>query len=45
MKLALPTTQLATLCTAVVAADTLTTWLAARALAAQDMALAVKEDW
>jgi hypothetical protein len=29
----------------VVAAGTATAWLAARALASQDMALAVKEDW
>ena len=45
MELALPAARLAALCAAVVAAGTLTAWLAARALAAQDMALAVKEDW
>ena len=45
MDLALPAARLALLCGAVVAAGTATAWLAARALAAQDMALAVKEDW
>jgi putative ABC transport system permease protein len=45
MDLALPGVRLALLCTAVVAAGTATAWLAARALAAHDMALAVKEDW
>jgi len=45
MDLALPLPRLALLCAAVVAAGTATAWLAARALAAQDMALAVKEDW
>jgi putative ABC transport system permease protein len=45
MELALPLTRLALLCGAVLAAGTVTAWLAARALAAHDMALAVKEDW
>ncbi len=45
MDLALPMARLALLCGAVLAAGTLTAWLAARALAAHDMALAVKEDW
>ena len=45
MDLALPGVRLALLCGAVVAAGTATAWLAARALAARDMALAVKEDW
>jgi putative ABC transport system permease protein len=45
MDLALPGLRLALLCGAVVAAGTATAWLAARALAAHDMALAVKEDW
>jgi len=35
----------AALCAAVLGAGTATAWLAARALARQDMALAVKEDW
>lgn len=45
MELALPAARLALLCAAVLAAGTLTAWLAARALAGQDLALAVKEDW
>ncbi len=45
MDLSLPGVRLALLCGAVVAAGTATAWLAARALAARDMALAVKEDW
>jgi putative ABC transport system permease protein len=45
MDLALPVARLALLCGAVLAAGAATAWLAARALAAQDMALAVKEDW
>jgi putative ABC transport system permease protein len=45
MELALPLGRLALLCGAVLAAGTVTAWLAARALAGHDMALAVKEDW
>ncbi len=45
MDLALPLVHLAFLCGAVLAAGTVTAWLAARTLAAHDMALAVKEDW
>jgi len=45
MEMAWPAARLALLCGAVVVAGTLTAWLAARALVAQDMALAVKEDW
>jgi putative ABC transport system permease protein len=45
MEMALPIARLALLCGAVLAAGALTAWLAARALAAHDMALAVKEDW
>ncbi|MBK6862983.1 MAG: FtsX-like permease family protein [Ideonella sp.] len=45
MDLALPVARLAALCAAVVAAGSATAWFAARALARQDMALAVKEDW
>ena len=45
MELALPGARLALLCGAVLAAGVATVWLASRALAAGDMALAVKEDW
>ena len=45
MDLGLPHARLAALCAAVLGAGTATAWLAARALARQDMALAVKEDW
>ena len=45
MELALPAARLALLCGAVLAAGVATVWLASRALAAGDMALAVKEDW
>ncbi|MBE2245505.1 MAG: ABC transporter permease [Burkholderiaceae bacterium] len=45
MELALPAARLALLCGAVLAAGSITVWLASRALAAGDMALAVKEDW
>ncbi len=45
MDLALPYGRLALLCGAVVVAGSVTAWLAARALAGSDMALAVKEDW
>jgi putative ABC transport system permease protein len=45
MELVLPWARLAALCAAVVAAGTLTAWLAARAAATRQMALAVKEDW
>ena len=45
MELALPAARLALLCGAVLVAGSVTVWLASRALAAGDMALAVKEDW
>ncbi len=45
MDLMLPWLRLAALCVAVVAAGTLTAWLAGRAAAGRDMVLAVKEDW
>jgi putative ABC transport system permease protein len=45
MDLLLPWGRLALLCAAVVAAGTLTAWLAARSAASRQMALAVKEDW
>jgi len=45
MDLLLPWGRLAALCAAVLAAGTLTAWLAARRAAAGSMALAVKEDW
>ena len=45
MELALPKARLALLCGAVMIAGTATAWLASRALAASDLALAVKEDW
>ena len=45
MDLMLPWPKLISLCLAVVAAGTLTAWLAARAAAGQDAVLAVKEDW
>ncbi|RYF39448.1 MAG: ABC transporter permease, partial [Comamonadaceae bacterium] len=45
MDLALPWTRLLLLCTAVVAAGTVTAWLAGRAAAGKDAVLAVKEDW
>ncbi|HEY0819810.1 MAG TPA: ABC transporter permease, partial [Rhizobacter sp.] len=45
MEMALPAGRLALLCAAVVAAGTLTAWLAARSAASRHMALAVKEDW
>ncbi len=45
MELRLPWPRLALLCLAVMAAGTLTAWLAARRAAAGSMALAVKEDW
>ncbi len=45
MDLAVPWARLALLCVAVLAAGTLTAWLAARGAAGRDMALAVKEDW
>jgi putative ABC transport system permease protein len=41
----LPPGRLAALCAAVIAAGTITAWLAARAAASRDMVLAVKEDW
>jgi putative ABC transport system permease protein len=45
MDLALPWGRLALLCAAVVAAGTVTAWVAARGAATRQMALAVKEDW
>jgi putative ABC transport system permease protein len=45
MTLMLPWPRLMALCLAVVAAGTLTAWLAARAAAGKDAVLAVKEDW
>ena len=45
MDLQLPAGRLALLCAAVLLAGTLTAWLAARATAGRDAALAVKEDW
>ncbi|KNZ33198.1 MAG: ABC transporter permease [Methylibium sp. NZG] len=45
MDLLLPWGRLALLCAAVVAAGTLTAWVAARGAATRQMALAVKEDW
>jgi putative ABC transport system permease protein len=45
MELALPWGRLGLLCAAVLAAATLTAWLAARGAAGRRMALAVKEDW
>ncbi len=41
----LPWLKLLGLCLSVVAAGTLTAWLAARAAAGPDEVLAVKEDW
>jgi len=45
MDLQVPWGRLALLCAAVVAAGTLTAWLAGRAAAGKDAVLAVKEDW
>ncbi len=45
MDLLVPWTRLLLLCAAVVAAGTLTAWLAGRAAAGRDAVLAVKEDW
>lgn len=45
MELMLPWMRLLALCLAVVAAGTLTAWLAGRAAAGKDAVLAVKEDW
>jgi putative ABC transport system permease protein len=45
MDLLLPWTRLLALCLAVVAAGTVTAWLAGRAAAGKDAVLAVKEDW
>ena len=45
MDMATPWPRLAALCIAVVAAGTLTAWLAGRAAAGRDAVLAVKEDW
>ena len=45
MDLMLPWARLLALCLAVVAAGTVTAWLAGRAAAGRDAVLAVKEDW
>jgi putative ABC transport system permease protein len=45
MDLLLPWVRLLVLCAAVVAAGTVTAWLAGRAAAGRDAVLAVKEDW
>ncbi|MES2530931.1 MAG: FtsX-like permease family protein [Pseudomonadota bacterium] len=45
MDMRVPWLRLAALCIAVVAAGTLTAWLAGRSAAGQDAVLAVKEDW
>jgi putative ABC transport system permease protein len=45
MDLLLPWVRLAALCLAVVAAGTVTAWIAGRAAAGRDAVLAVKEDW
>ncbi len=45
MDLMVPWWRLALLCAAVLAAGTLTAWLAGRAAAGRDAVLAVKEDW
>ena len=45
MDLQVPWARLLLLCAAVVAAGTLTAWLAGRAAAGRDAVLAVKEDW
>ena len=45
MDLSVPWFRLALLCAAVLAAGTLTGWLAARGAASRQLALAVKEDW
>jgi putative ABC transport system permease protein len=45
MDLALPWGRLLSLCLAVIAAGTLTAWLAGKAAAGKDAVLAVKEDW
>ncbi len=45
MDLMLPWARLIALCAAVVAAGTVTAWLAGRAAASRDAVLAVKEDW
>jgi putative ABC transport system permease protein len=45
MDLLLPWARLGALCAAVMAAGTLTAWIAARSAAGRQMALAVKEDW
>jgi putative ABC transport system permease protein len=45
MDLLVPWARLAALCAAVVAAGTVTAWLAGRAAAGRDAVMAVKEDW
>jgi putative ABC transport system permease protein len=45
MDLLLPWLRLGALCAAVVAAGTITAWLAARGAIGRELALAVKEDW
>ena len=41
----MPVERLLALCTAVVAAGTVTAWVAGRAAAGRDAVMAVKEDW
>jgi putative ABC transport system permease protein len=45
MDLSLPWARLALLAAAVLAAGTITAWLAGRKAAGRDLALAVREDW
>ena len=45
MDLLVPWERLLALCAAVVAAGTVTAWMAGRAAAGKDVVLAVKEDW
>lgn len=45
MDLDIPWLRIALLCVAVIAAGTLTAWIAGRAAASKDAVLAVKEDW
>ncbi len=45
MDLLVPWIRLLALCAAVIAAGTITAWLAGRAAAGRDAVMAVKEDW
>jgi len=45
MELSLPWSRLLALAASVIAAGTLTAWLAGRAAAGREAVLAVKEDW